>query len=81
VRACLPVSGHVPAEPAGELRDMPVWAFLGAQDTRVELDKTRRALDEARAQAGDTILTVDPEGRHDAAFWDSVYGRRTRLTS
>lgn len=72
--AIAPVSaGGVPSG-ACALKHLPVWAFHGAKDDIVPLDRAKQIIDRIRAcpgQSGDVRLTVYPDASHDA--WTRAY--------
>lgn len=79
--AIAPVSaGGVPSG-ACALKHLPVWAFHGAKDDIVPLDRAKQIIDRIRAcpgQTGDAKLTVYPEATHDA--WTRAYSDSTLYT-
>lgn len=72
--ALVPVAWRVPAC-AGSLGDTPVWCFVGARDPYFTADEVERELFARRRRDARTRLDVDPEGGHDGAYWNRVYGR------
>lgn len=53
------------------LRDVPVWAFHGAQDPVVPLSESEKMVNALRECGGDVRLTVYPELAHDS--WTMTY--------
>lgn len=72
--AIVPVSaGGVPSG-ACALKHMSIWAFHGAKDDIVPLDRAQQIIDRIRTcpgKTGDVRLTVYPEATHDA--WTRAY--------
>lgn len=50
---------------------LPVWAFHGAKDTGVPLERTQSMIDALKKNGGDPKLTVYPEAGHDS--WTETY--------
>lgn len=50
---------------------LPVWAFHGAKDRVVPLERTQVMIDALKANGGDPKLTVYPEAEHDS--WTETY--------
>ena len=69
--AIAPVCGDGDPAAVGHLRQLPVWAFHGAQDTVVPIDLHRRTIDALRAAGGQPRFTVYPTTGHDA--WTPAY--------
>jgi predicted esterase len=53
------------------LKDVPVWAFHGAQDPVVRLEESANMVDALRACGGDVRFTVYPDAGHDS--WTEAY--------
>jgi len=53
------------------LKDMPVWAFHGAQDELVSVEQSKRAVAALKAIGGDARLTIYPRAGHDS--WTRTY--------
>jgi len=62
-----------PGDPADacRLKDVPVWAFHGAQDPVVPLDGDQAMIDAIKACGGDARLTVYLYTGHDS--WNQAY--------
>lgn len=53
------------------LRNVPVWAFHGAKDNVVPLDRSEIMVQSVKKVGGDARLTVYPEAGHDS--WTATY--------
>lgn len=53
------------------LREVPVWAFHGADDEVVPLEESEKMVQELEAAGGEARLTVYPECGHNS--WDETY--------
>jgi len=53
------------------LRDLPTWAFHGAQDPVVPVQHTEAMIDAIKAAGGAPRLTIYPEAVHDS--WTETY--------
>jgi predicted peptidase len=69
--AIAPISGSGDDERACGMKNVPVWAFHGAQDDVVALARGREIVDAVRACGGDVTFTVYPDAGHDA--WTRTY--------
>jgi predicted peptidase len=74
--AIAPICGHIPDVPRfleniGVLKDMPIWVFHGAQDTRVPITNSEQMVAALRACGSGVRFTVYPEARHDS--WTETY--------
>ena len=56
---------------AKHLKDVPVWAFHGAKDEIVPLEKSLQMVEEIKANDGNAKLTIYPELGHDS--WTVTY--------
>lgn len=76
--AIVPVSsGGVPSG-ACALKHLSIWAFHGAKDDIVPLDRSQQIIDRIRncpGKTGDVRMTVYPEATHDA--WTRAYNDST----
>jgi len=72
--AVVPVSGYGIPEDACRLKDLPIWAFHGAKDHAVPLERDEATIKAINACGGHARITVDPEGDHDDPYWSTVYG-------
>jgi predicted peptidase len=81
--ALVPVMGYygwpfsVP-ENICDLKDVPVWAFHGANDDVVPLDAEQMLVDALEACGGDVQFTVYPDNAHDVdhqqVYTEELYG-------
>jgi predicted peptidase len=69
--AIVPICGGGKRAAAGRLKDVPVWAFHGAQDETVPLRRSQEMVDAINAAGGNAKLTVYPEAGHDS--WTKTY--------
>jgi predicted peptidase len=69
--AIVPIAGEGNDDWAGELKNVPVWAFHGAKDPAVSLAEEQRMVDAVNKQGGHAKLTVYPDLGHNA--WDRAY--------
>lgn len=53
------------------LRDVPVWAFHGAEDPVVPLAESEKLVEHLRSVGGDVRLTVYPDCAHNS--WEQTY--------
>ncbi|MFC1806574.1 prolyl oligopeptidase family serine peptidase [Planctomycetota bacterium] len=69
--AIAPVCGGGRGLLAHKLRDVPVWAFHGAEDDVVPLSASKHMVDAVNRASGKAGLTVYPEAGHDS--WTETY--------
>lgn len=69
--AAAPICGGGETDWAQALSTIPIWAFHGAQDNVVTLDKSKTMVDAIQLAGGDVKLTVYPEAAHDS--WTETY--------
>lgn len=69
--AIAPICGGGYPEFAVTLKDLPVWAFHGAEDIAIPLGASQRMVDALRDCGGDVRFTVYPGVGHDA--WTQTY--------
>ena len=70
--AVAPVCGWIDPETAArELKDTPLWAFHGDQDTVVKPEGTTKAIDAILAAGGNPSVTIYPGVAHNS--WDRAY--------
>jgi predicted peptidase len=69
--AIAPICGGGMPEWAMTLKEVPVWAFHGAEDPFVPLEQSQRMVDALRAQGGDVRFTIYPGVGHDS--WTQTY--------
>lgn len=75
--AIAPICGGGLSWRCGNLKEMPVWAFHGEQDTTVPLRNSVEMVDSVNANGGSAKLTVFHTVGH--ACWDEAYGTTTVL--
>lgn len=69
--AIAPISGVGNPAQACRLKEVPIWAFHGAQDTVVPIEGDQKMVDAVRACGGNVEFTVYPDVGHDA--WTQTY--------
>lgn len=69
--AIAPICGGGISEFVGLIRDVPVWAFHGAEDPAIPLQASQRMVDTLRAVGGNVRFTVYPGVGHDS--WTQTY--------
>jgi predicted peptidase len=69
--AIAPICGRTKPSQACRLKDVPVWAFHGANDEVVPLKESQEMVEAVKACGGDAKLTVYPEAGHNA--WTPTY--------
>ena len=69
--AIAPICGGGDPSRVGVLRHLPVWAFHGARDPIVPLQRTVEMVEALRQCRGNVRFTVYPEAGHDA--WTATY--------
>ncbi|MCL2298564.1 MAG: prolyl oligopeptidase family serine peptidase [Firmicutes bacterium] len=73
--AAVPISGGWnladDTEHAPEMKDVPIWAFHGALDDDVPVERTRDMAEALEAVGGNIKYTEYPDGWH--PIWDRVY--------
>jgi len=69
--AIAPICGGGMPEWVVALKEVPVWAFHGAEDPLVPLERGQRLVDALRAWGGDVRFTVYPGVGHDS--WTQTY--------
>jgi predicted peptidase len=72
--AIVPVSGAWAPEDACRLKDLAIWAFHGAKDHTVPVERDETMIKAINACGGHAQITVDPDGDHDDLYWSAVYG-------
>ena len=66
-----PICGGGDPAHVGALRHLPVWAFHGARDPLVPLQRSVEMVEALRQCGGNVRFTVYPEAGHDA--WTATY--------
>jgi predicted peptidase len=74
--AVVPVSGSWAPEDACRLKDLPIWAFHGAKDHSVPVERDDAVIKAINACGGHARISIDPEGDHDDPYWSAVYGNQ-----
>lgn len=69
--AIAPICGGGEPLLSGQLKHIPTWAFHGAKDNVVPLEKSEEMVKAVQAAGGDAKLTVYPEAGHDS--WTETY--------
>jgi len=69
--AIAPICGGGERYMAYRLKTIPVWAFHGAKDKVVPVEKSKEMVEAVNAAGGDAKLTVYPEAEHDS--WTQTY--------
>lgn len=69
--AIAPICGGGETFHARRFAHLPVWAFHGAKDTAVPLERSQIMVDELKERGGQPKLTVYPEAGHDS--WTETY--------
>ena len=50
---------------------MPIWAFHGAKDHTVPIERSEQMVEAVKSRGGDAKFTVYPEAEHDS--WTETY--------
>ncbi len=69
--AVIPICGGGDTSRADHLRNLPVWAFHGAQDDVVPLSRSKDMIDAIKAAGGNPRFTIYPQAGHDS--WTETY--------
>lgn len=69
--AIAPICGGGEKYWAKRFAHLPVWAFHGAKDTGVPLERSQMMVDELKKLGGNPKLTIYPDAGHDA--WTQTY--------
>ena len=69
--AIVPICGGGKPYLARRLKDLPVWAFHGAQDTVVPLEESEQMVAAIKEAGGAPRLTIYPDAGHDS--WTETY--------
>jgi len=69
--AIAPICGGGEKYWAKQFAHLPVWAFHGAKDTGVPLERSQIMVDALRKNGGEPKLTIYPEAGHDS--WTETY--------
>lgn len=69
--AIAPICGGGETHWAKYIAPLPVWAFHGAKDKGVPLERSEKMVEAIKKQGGNPKLTVYPEAEHDS--WTETY--------
>lgn len=69
--AIAPICGGGETYWAKEFPHLPVWAFHGAKDTGVPLERSQAMIDALKKSGGDPKFTIYPDAGHDS--WTATY--------
>jgi predicted peptidase len=69
--AAAPICGGGNPKKADEIKDIPIWAFHGADDTVVKPDKSREMVEAVKQAGGSPKYTEYPKVKHNS--WDQVF--------
>lgn len=69
--AIAPICGGGEKFLARQFAHLPVWAFHGAKDTVVPLERSQLMIDELKKRGGNPKLTIYPDAAHDS--WTETY--------
>jgi pimeloyl-ACP methyl ester carboxylesterase len=76
--AIVPMSGESDPRDAARLRDLPIWAFQGAQDAVVPPSQMTSMVNAVRQAGGHAHLTLYPDLGHDC--WTQAYSTNALWT-
>lgn len=71
IAAIAPICGGGEKFWARAFKDMPIWAFHGAKDTAVPIERSQVMIDELKRLGSNPKFTVYPEAHHDS--WTESY--------
>ncbi|MCG3196717.1 MAG: hypothetical protein GHCLOJNM_01193 [bacterium] len=69
--AIAPICGGGEPAMAWRLRRTPIWAFHGAKDETVPLERSQQMVDAVKKAGGNVEFTLYPEAQHDS--WTETY--------
>jgi predicted peptidase len=69
--AAVPICGGGDPATAESIKHIPIWAFHGAKDNVVPLERSRQMVDAIERVGGNAKLTVYPEAGHNS--WSETY--------
>lgn len=72
--AIIPICGGGMAWNAGQLVNVPVWAFHGEIDNVVCVDESKRMVEAINKKGGNAKITLYPDTKHDS--WTATYNNR-----
>ena len=71
--AVVPICGRGDPDKVHRMRGIATWAFHGAKDEIVPLERSQEMVDALRSAGGDVRFTVYPDAGHVEA-WENAYG-------
>lgn len=72
--AIAPICGWGTPSKAASLKNVPVWAFHGAEDKTIPVKHSEEMIQAVKDSGGDAKLTVYPQAGHDS--WTQTYDNR-----
>jgi hypothetical protein len=69
--AAVPMSGYANPNTASIIKDIPIWAFHGSNDTIVNVAGTRNIINALRAAGGNPLYTEVAGGGH--VIWNPIF--------
>lgn len=69
--AIVPICGRHSMSKAPRLKNLPTWAFHGAEDHVIPVEETTSMVDALRQAGGDPRLTIYPNAHHNS--WTETY--------
>ncbi|MHC4864851.1 MAG: carboxylesterase family protein [Planctomycetota bacterium] len=72
--AIAPICGWGTPSKAASLKNVPVWAFHGAEDKTIPVKHSEEMVQAVKDSGGDAKLTVYPQAGHDS--WTQTYDNR-----
>ncbi len=69
--AAIPLCGGGDPSKASAIQDLPIWAFHGARDPKVPVERSREMVDALRQRGSTVRYTEYPEVGH--AVWEKAY--------
>jgi predicted peptidase len=69
--AIAPICGGCEHYVADRLKNVPVWAFHGAKDQVVPVERSKEMVEAINAAGGNAKLTIYPDAEHDS--WTATY--------
>ena len=69
--AIAPICGGGENHWVGKMRDIPVWAFHGAKDVGVPVERSQSMIDALKDAGANPKLTIYPDAEHDS--WTQTY--------
>lgn len=70
--AAAPICGGGDATTGINIKDIPIWAFHGAQDNIVPVEQTRKMIEAIKHAGGSPRYTEYPQVMHDS--WNNAFG-------